>query len=101
MAEGEKLFKDSDSRLQGYFGQVTHPTLPLKRTYCFLCGQPAGYCSMDSSQHIEPSHIVVTCNNCDEIMVGLGAKKVPQSIMDAFGLVEDAPDVKETSNVLV
>jgi|SRR5208282_989724 len=96
MQEGSKLFKDADSRLKGYFGQVTHPTLNLKRTYCFLCGEPAGYCSMESSEHVAPQHIVVTCSKCDEIMIGLGAEKVPQSILDAFGLVEEPVETKET-----
>ncbi len=95
MGEAKKLFKDADSRLQGYFGQVTHPTLPLKRTYCFLCGNPAGYCSMESSDYEAPSHIVVTCNDCDEIMLGLGAKPVPQHVLDAFGLIQEPAEAKE------
>jgi hypothetical protein len=94
MAESEKLFKDADSRLKGYFGQVTHPDLPMKRTFCFLCGAPAGYCSMDCSRYDEPGHIVVTCNDCDSIMVNLGAKPVPQNILDAFGLVQEPAEIK-------
>lgn len=94
MQEGKKLFKDADSRLQGFFGQVTHPTLPMQRTYCAFCGKPFGYCSMESSKYDAPGHIVVTCNDCDEIMVRLGAKPVPQHILDAFGLIADAPELK-------
>lgn len=105
MAEGKKLFKDADSRLKGYFGQVTHPDLPMQRTYCFLCGAPAGFCSMDSSKHESPQQIVVTCNDCDAVMMGLGAEAVPQHVLDAFGLMPDAVELdakaKETPNVLV
>lgn len=95
-----KLFKDADSRLSGHFGQVTHPTLPLQRTYCFLCGRPNGYTSMDSSQYVAPAHIVVTCDKCDQdIMEKFGGidnfplQQVPSQLLDAFGII---PEQKES-----
>lgn len=84
-----KLYKDADSRLQGFFGQVTHPALPLQRTYCFLCGKPWGYTSMESSQNIAPQHIVVTCDDCDMVMIAKGAQSVPQAVLDAFGMLRE------------
>ena len=90
-----KLPKDSDSRLSGFFGQVTHPTLPLQRTYCFLCGKPWGYTSMDSGEHIAPSHIVVTCDDCDfKIIEKYGKddfplKEIPRELQDAFGITPE------------
>ena len=90
-----KLHKDSDSRLKGFFGQVTHPTLPLQRTYCAMCGKPWGYCTSESSQHIAPEHIIVTCDDCDFKFLekyGDGAKPVPTHLLDAYGLM---PEVKE------
>lgn len=56
---------------------------------------------MDSSQYVEPSHIVVTCNDCDAAMLASGARPVPQNILDAFGLILDPTVEKETPNVLV
>lgn len=85
--------KDSDSRLKGYFGQVTHPTLPLQRTYCFFCGRPAGYTSTDSSQFAAAAHIIVTCDDCDFVMISSGAKCVPQSVLDAFGIIPETKEV--------
>ena len=99
--EAPKLFKDADSRLKGFFGQVTHPTMPFQRTYCFLCGAEAGFCSSESSLHVAPEHIVVTCNNCDAEMFSRGAIPVPQNILDAYGLILDPQAEKESPNVLV
>lgn len=93
-------YKDSDSRLKGFFGQVTHPTLPCQRTYCFLCGAPTGYTSQESSQYIAPSHIVVTCDKCDiEIVEKFGKEnfpfqQVPTQLLDAFGII---PEQKESA----
>jgi hypothetical protein len=91
--------KDSDSRLKGFFGQVSHPTLPLQRTYCFRCGAPCGYTSIESSQFVAVAHIVVTCDKCDADIVekyGKGEfpyEQVPQELLDAFGIV---PETKST-----
>lgn len=84
-----RLYKDADSRLKGHFGQVTHPTLPLQRTYCFLCGKPWGYSSTESSHHVAPQHILVTCDDCDFEMLARGAAAVPQSVLDAFGMIRE------------
>lgn len=95
-----QLYRDADSRLKGFFGQVTHPTLPLQRTYCFLCGKPNGYTSMESSEFIAPAHIVVTCDDCDrDIIMKFGLEnfplqQVPQQLLDAFGII---PEQKESA----
>jgi hypothetical protein len=90
-----RLPSDSDSRLKGFFGQVSHPTLPLQRTYCFLCGKPWGYTSIESSQHVAPAHIVVTCDDCDLNIVekygkdGFPMDEIPRDLLDAFGIVPE------------
>jgi hypothetical protein len=95
-----QLYKDADSRLKGFFGQVTHPTLPMQRTYCFRCGAPSGFTSQESSKYIAPAHIVVTCDKCDvEIMekYGIGTfplQQVPTQLLDAFGII---PEQKESA----
>jgi hypothetical protein len=95
MAEAPKLHKDADSRLKGHFGQVTHPTLPLQRTYCFLCGKPYGYTSMESSKLVPPAHIVVTCDECDLAIFdkyGRGdfpLPEVPRDLLDAYGIIPE------------
>lgn len=81
--------RDSDGRLKGYFGNVTHPTMPMERVYCFLCGAQAGFISRDSSKLVAPQHVVVTCDQCDHDIVAkfgdLPLDKVPVSLYDAFG----------------
>ncbi len=89
MSEG-KLYKDADSRLKGYFGKTSHPMLASEKTYCFLCGKPLGFCSLDSSKFIAPEHIVVTCDACDADMMMLGGTPVPQSVLDAYGIIPEA-----------
>lgn len=95
-----QLYKDADSRLKGFFGQVTHPTLPMQRTYCFLCGAPTGYTSMESSKYVPPSHIVVTCDNCDRDIIekfgqdNFPLQQVPTQLLDAFGII---PEQKESA----
>jgi hypothetical protein len=89
MPELGKLYRDADSRLRGYFGQVSHPTMSAQRVYCHRCGKPAGYCSTESSKHIAPLHIVVTCDECDAAMLQAGYKPVPQHMLDAFGLLPE------------
>ncbi|SRR6266849_10362073 len=99
MGEALTLPKDSDSRLKGFFGQVTHPTLSLQRTYCFLCGKPWGYASTESSQHVRPEHILVTCDDCDIAFAekyGTGAVPVPQHLYDAYGLIPEAVEIGQS-----
>lgn len=63
-----------DSRLKGYTKEVTHPILPLKRTYCANCGRPYGWVSVDSNNNfltttgesVSPAQIIVLCENCEE-----------------------------------
>jgi len=55
-----------DSRLKGYAGRVTHPTLPLERAYCTICGRPYGWVSMESYEHVAPEEVIVVCDGCDE-----------------------------------
>lgn len=56
---------DGDSRLKGYFGYVTHPTMPLERCYCTVCGAPKGWVTQDSSEFIELAGIIVVCDTCE------------------------------------
>src|SRR5258708_3231028 len=53
-----------DSRLER--GKVTHPTLPLERTFCVFCGRPKGWVTQASSEFIEAQNIVVGCDSCNE-----------------------------------
>jgi hypothetical protein len=85
----QKIYKDADSRLAGFFGQVTHATLPLQRTYCFLCGKPYGYSSMESSRFVKPAQVLVTCDDRDEIMLQRAALEVPAEFLDAYGMVPE------------
>lgn len=94
LPEARLLPKDSDSRLKGYFGNVSHPTLPAKRTYCFHCGRPAGFIAEDSSLAAAPVHVVVTCNTCDETILNFGKinyplREVPRHLLDAFGIIPE------------
>ena len=62
------LGRVEDSRLAGYFGQVTHPTMPLQRTFCSNCGKPYGWVNQDSSEMIALKQVVVYCNECEEML---------------------------------
>jgi hypothetical protein len=99
MAERDKLFAGADSRLKNYRFAVTHPTMNIERTYCFLCGRPWGWTSKEGSQLSAPAHIVVTCDACDERIVNIGSgdefplKKVPTWLFDAYGII---PEQKES-----
>jgi hypothetical protein len=55
-----------DSRLKGYAGRVTHPTLALERAYCTICGRPYGWVSMESYAHVAQAEVIVVCDGCDE-----------------------------------
>jgi hypothetical protein len=90
-----------DSRLKGYNGTVTHPTLPLERTFCSKCGRPWGWSAVDSSQFIAPTKIQVICDPCFDDMnrdaqsppTGL---VVPPSYLQLYGLIdENDPRVKD------
>lgn len=61
-----------DSRLKGYRGKITHPTLPLERTFCTNCGAPFGWVSTESYAFIEAGEVVVFCNDCEARMQLLG-----------------------------
>lgn len=76
----DEAFKgEEDSRLKGYNGRVTHPTLPLERTYCSNCGKPYGWASVESSQLIAAAKIVVYCNECEHSLEGrMGPIPFPQ-----------------------
>lgn len=66
--EIEGFGRVEDSRLKKFTMGVTHPTLPLERTYCSNCGTPYGWVSTESSQYIEAAEVVVFCTRCDEEM---------------------------------
>lgn len=55
-----------DSRLKGYNGAVTHPHLPLERTYCAICGRPKGWVNVETAEHIRAFSVIVICDSCDE-----------------------------------
>src|SRR5260370_40852432 len=90
-----------DSRLKGYNGTVTHPTLPLERTYCARCGRPWGWATVESSQFIEPANIQVICDPCFDAMnqdaqCPAAGLVVPQSYLELYGLIdENDPRVKD------
>jgi hypothetical protein len=56
-----------DSRLKGFAGQqrITHPTLPLERTFCSKCGKPYGWVSTESYEFIEAGEVTVFCEECE------------------------------------
>lgn len=97
--ERDKLPMDADSRLKGIVREVTHPTMNLERTYCFICGKPWGWTTTESSKMSAPAHIVVSCDDCDAQIIGkVGGGKfplqqVPTWLFDAYGIV---PEHKET-----
>lgn len=53
-----------DSRLKGFRVRVTHPTLPLERSYCSICGKPKGWVTTESSEFIRATEVVVVCDGC-------------------------------------
>ncbi len=57
-----------DSRVKGYRGKVTHPHMPLERSYCSNCGAPFGWVSTESSQMIAAGQVIVFCERCEEDM---------------------------------
>ena len=93
------LRKDSDSRLQGTLRpKVTTQDGKFERTYCFLCGKPFGWVSTDTSLTASPSHIVVSCDQCDaDIITKMSngditkfpLKPVPEWLLEAFGMVPE------------
>lgn len=69
-----------DSRLKGYNGNVTHPTLNMERTYCNSCGRPKGWVSMETSEFIKVHNVIVICELCEEKynkMGGVPFEKAP------------------------
>lgn len=64
--------RPDDSRLKGYKGTVTHPTLPLERTYCTKCGKPYGWTSTESSAMISAGEVIVICDSCEVDMRKIG-----------------------------
>lgn len=59
-----------DSRLKTI--RITHPTLPLERTFCIKCGRPYGWVSTESYSFISVGEVVVICEICEEAMNKLG-----------------------------
>lgn len=66
------MTKMVDSRLQGFTGRVTHPTLPLERTYCAHCGKPKGWVSVGTMGYIRVLNIIVICDDCELKLKKLG-----------------------------
>ena len=59
-----------DSRLKGFGIQVTHPHMPLERTYCVNCGKPKGWVSTATMDFIRVQEVVVVCDDCAESLNG-------------------------------
>jgi hypothetical protein len=53
-----------DSRMKGYHGLNTHPTLNAERTYCVVCGKPKGWVSKESYEFIQINNVVIICDDC-------------------------------------
>jgi hypothetical protein len=87
--------KDSDSRLKGYSGQVTHPQCRAQQLYCFLCGAKAGFQSQDSSQFLSPVHVSIVCDNCEFALIAtygnVPPNAVPSWLYDAYGYTPEKP----------
>lgn len=68
LVELEGFGRVEDSRLKGYKHTITHPTLPLERTFCSNCGAPYGWVSVESYEFIACGEVVVFCTVCEEAM---------------------------------
>ncbi|HLK02934.1 MAG TPA: hypothetical protein VKT53_00735 [Candidatus Acidoferrum sp.] len=89
----EILSVGEDSRLKGYAGRTTHAIFPLERTYCTNCGKPYGWASQESSEHIAAAEIIVFCEQCFELLNGMGRlpmRRVPTEDLQRLGLREEA-----------
>jgi hypothetical protein len=74
--------KSEDSRLK--FTRVTHPHFAYERTYCIVCGKPKGHVSVESSQSISPTNVILICDDC---ICTYGPPDLPRANIE--GLVED------------
>jgi hypothetical protein len=96
---GEIFQFGEDSRLKGYRNRISHPTLPLERTFCSNCTEPYGWASVESSQMIAAAEIIVLCPKCEHELSGrcgpIPLEPVPAEDMRALGLLEgNAPPVQ-------
>lgn len=67
--EYEGMGRPDDSRLKGFGNvRITHPTLPLERTFCGKCGAPYGWVSVESADYIRAGEVFVFCEKCEEDM---------------------------------
>lgn len=66
-----------DSRLKGYKGSITHPVLPLERTFCYNCGKPKGWVSREQGEYIRVLGIIVICDECDAKLGKLQLEEAP------------------------
>jgi hypothetical protein len=66
--------KTEDSRLK--YNRVTHPTLPLERTYCVVCAKPKGWVTTESSEYIRANNIIVICEDCSSAMGSMPLQEV-------------------------
>ena len=90
-----------DSRLKGYAGikRETHPTLPLERTFCNLCGKPFGWVSTESYEFIKCGEVVVFCNDCEEsIRLKLGG--IPMQVAAPDEAI-NIPNPKDKDKLIV
>jgi hypothetical protein len=73
-----------DSRLKGSGSVVTHPTLPLERTYCVSCGAPKGWVSVESGEFIRCNNVIVICDLCEEKYNAMGGIPLVQAPIQEF-----------------
>jgi hypothetical protein len=100
-----KLPKDSDSRTQR--SKITTSDGKYERTYCLMCGRPWGWVSTDTGVTAAPSHIAVTCDDCDQRILSMGGgdiskfplKPVPGWLLEAFGIVPEKKLLEDGSVV--
>ena len=75
----------TDSRLKGYNGTVTHPHLPLERTYCAQCGKPKGWVSQESYEFIRFNSILILCDRCQfDLQVKYGHLPLQECPIEEF-----------------
>ena len=80
--------KHDDSRLKGIFKRVTHPTLPLERTYCAECGGFKGWVTTESADFIRAANVLVYCDRCvEKLQAKLGPVPLKEvAIPEVYGI---------------
>jgi len=91
--------RPEDSRLKGFIRRETHPTLPLERTFCTLCGVPFGWVSVESYEFVKCGEVIVMCNACEEaVRQKLGG--IPMQVAAPDEAV-NIPNPKDKNKIIV